>query len=243
MRKSLITMILLSFIAYAFVKHQKKIDFQTKIEDTPTYQFVKEAASYVETLSADPPHINKDDPILKDDDSAEVNKASPPSPATKGKKITNVLGNVFYNILHTPKGQELLEKVLSNQYYNYNDKRINPYSNNSAVEVLQGDGIAAECGDIVQAHYILRLVNGQIIENTINSNQPKTFRIGDHQVIRGLEYAVMGMKVGGRKRIVVPPKNAYKKGKFSKGLIAGNEFVTIDVELRDIKPLFPDWQK
>ena len=50
------------------------------------------------------------------------------------------------------------------------------------------------------------------------------------------------MKKDGRRRLVVPPKLAYTDPKISKGLIAGNEFVTIDIELLEIKPALKDWQ-
>lgn len=248
MRKHLITILIISFIAYAFTKHQKKLNLNTKIEDIPTYKFVQEAKSYIQALTVDPPNTNKEEPILNEISSAQKSFGYDDASNQSKKKsdthqnVNNALGNIAYNIIHTPKGQELLEKILNNQSYNYNGKIMNPYSNNSAIDILKGEGDKVECGDTVQVNYVLRLVNGQEIENTIKSGQSIAFRVGEQQVIKGLEYAVMGMQKGGRKRLVVSPKNAYKKSKLSKGLIAGNEFVTIDVELLDIEPLFKNWR-
>ena len=256
MRKNIITILIVIFVAYAFIKHQKQLVLNTKIDDNPTYQFVKKAQSYLEVLSTDPP-TNKNRPILQKnipteevkytDKATAVSLPIPPNHSNKENKkisdVNNKMNNIIYNVIHTPEGQQLLEKILNNQPNSIKQSQeINPYHNNSSIELLQGEGNSAECGDTIKAHYIIRLVNGQEIENTYKSGELATFRIGEQQVIKGLEYAAMGMKKGGRKRLVVPPKSAYNKQKFSKGLVAGNEFVTIDVGIFDVNPLFKGWQ-
>lgn len=254
MRKHIITILIVLFAAYAFINNKNKLSIKTSITESPTYKFVEEAKSYIEVLSKDPSTTSlkgKSDPILQGQQPTESAKKAKTSPSKYKKEedkvadVNNKLSNIIYNVMHTAKGQELLEKVLLNPpIYDENKKDKtppNPYHNNSVIDVIYGDGEPAECGDTVKAHYIIRLVSGQEIENTYKLEKPAEFRIGEQQVIKGLEYAVIGMKKDGHRRLVVPPKMAYSN-KFSKALIAGNEFVTIDVELLEIKPLMKNWQ-
>lgn len=255
MRKHFITIFIIIFALYAFINNPKKLSTQSSITETPTYKFLEEAKSYLEVLLEDPPSTSlkgKDSPIIENQQPPKkiklARKKYQKKDKTSKKQISdtnNKLSNILYNILHTAKGQELLEKILLNPpIYNdsQNNTKPNPYHNNSSIDITQGDGEPAECGDTIKAHYIIRLVSGQEIENTYKSDAASTFRIGDQQVIKGLEYAVIGMKKEGTRRIIIPPKIAYKQDKRIKGLVAGNEFVTIDVEVLNIKPLFKDWQ-
>jgi len=160
-------------------------------------------------------------------------------PADTTKWLEEKIVNVADNLLHTPQGQELLEKFLLNKdplpaNVKPDAKPKDPHHNNSTVNINEGKGKPVQCGDLVTAHYSIRLVSGQEVETTYESDEPLTFQVGNQQVIKGLEYALLGMKVEGRRRVVVPPKLAYNKSKLSRGLIAGNEFVTIDVELLKI---------
>ena len=158
--------------------------------------------------------------------------------------IQNKVFNVIYNVLHTSQGRELLEKLLLSPPANAGSSEAeeNPYRNNSKIDILEGEGDPAGCGDIVTAQYIIRLVSGQEVENTYKNNKAATFQLGDQKVIKGLEYAIIGMKKHGRRRLVIPPSLAYDKSKFSRGLVANNEFVTLDIELLDIKPSIDNWQ-
>src|SRR3989338_8310186 len=70
-------------------------------------------------------------------------------------------------------------------------------------------------GSFVSIHYIGKLADGTIFETT-NKN-PLRFVVGEHAVIRGLEEGVIGMKIGDKKRIIIPPEKAY--GKFHKDIV------------------------
>lgn len=268
MRKRFITILIVAFAIYAFMNSSKHLSIKTSITEAPAYKFLEDAKSYIEVLSEDPPSTalqGKDKPIIDEEHSVELpenrlktkpknrkNNQSSSTIISKSKKpdqqiseINNKLSNILYNVIHTDKGQELLERVLFNPpIYNdtNNTQEPNPYHNNSSIDIIQGSGEQAECGDTITAHYIIRLVSGQEIENTYKSGKPSTFILGNRQVIKGLEHAVIGMKKEGIRRLVAPPKMAYQNEKRAKGLVAGNEFVTIDVEVLDIQPLFKDWQ-
>lgn len=181
---------------------------------------------------------NKDAPILQNKTTSEAQRLSKPK-LDKNNNIDatqNKIYNFLYNVLHTEKGQELLNKILFTP--NNADKnssgsgKLNPYHNNSILNVIDGEGAAVRCGDNVTVKYTTRLVSGQVIENASN---PKTFQVGNGDVIKGVEYAVIGMKKGGIRRLIVPPRLAYLEEKFSKNLVAENEFITIDIELVELK--------
>ncbi len=181
--------------------------------------------------------------------SASAANSIPPPPLkelSENEKLNffqNKLFNVIYNVLHTTQGKELVEKLLLNPPANADpSEEENLYRNNSKLDVFEGEGEPAGCGDIVTTQYIIRLVSGQEVENTYKLNKPTTFQLGDQKVIKGLEYAIIGMKKDGRRRLVIPPKLAYNESDFSRGVVANNEFVTLDVELIDIKPSIDNWQ-
>ena len=172
---------------------------------------------------------------------------SPQKGSTDFGIVQNKIYNALYNALQTKPGKELLERFLTTPREEVNSEtktsEPNPYNNNSLLEVIEGEGKEAECGDIATVHYITRLVNGQEIENTRLNNKPRTFQIGDRKVIKGIEYAILGMKKAGIRRLIIPPRLAYNSAEFSKNLVSDNEFVTIDIELIDLKFALEDWTK
>lgn len=141
------------------------------------------------------------------------------------------------NLLHTEQGRTLLEKFLTNSAPETTplikeQKGKELYRNNSVIDINIGQGAIVECGDTVSVNYTTRLVNGQVIENNNDNKQPFIFQVGDKKVIKGLEYAVLGMKENGQRRLVIPPQMGYSK--ISSYAFAGNEFVTLDVELLNV---------
>lgn len=73
-------------------------------------------------------------------------------------------------------------------------------------EVLEkGSGPFAEPGDMVLIHETTQLADSTIITDTWEMNSPIRFLLGGNQVIEGLDEAVTGMRVGERRKLVVPP--------------------------------------
>jgi len=64
-------------------------------------------------------------------------------------------------------------------------------------------------GSTVTVLYVGRLTNGTVFDDAFARNQPIQFRIGANQVIPGFEQGIVGMRVGGRRRITIPPDLAY----------------------------------
>jgi peptidylprolyl isomerase len=75
----------------------------------------------------------------------------------------------------------------------------------------------AKSGDTVKVHYTGKLQDGEIFDTSVGAN-PLEFTIGSGELIEGFESSVLGMEVGTKKTIEVPPENAY--GKHSEELVA-----------------------
>ncbi|HEX6368233.1 MAG TPA: FKBP-type peptidyl-prolyl cis-trans isomerase [Longimicrobium sp.] len=96
-----------------------------------------------------------------------------------------------------------------------------------------GEGREARAGDTVFVHYTGTLQNGSKFDSSRASGQPLQFSLGAGQVIRGWDEGVAGMKVGGRRTLVIPPDLAY--GTRGIGPIPPNSTLVFDVELMDVR--------
>lgn len=99
-------------------------------------------------------------------------------------------------------------------------------------ETTVGSGPLAVAGDVVTVHYVGSLTNGTQFDNSYTSNRPLTFQLGAGQVIPGFEQGVVGMRVGGKRRVTIPPSLAY--GSQGNGPIPPNATLVFDVELVSI---------
>ncbi len=77
-------------------------------------------------------------------------------------------------------------------------------------EVWEGDGPEAKAGDVVEVHYVgVAYSTGEEFDASWNRGAPLSFKLGVGQVIAGWDQGVQGMKVGGRRQLVIPPGLAY----------------------------------
>jgi peptidylprolyl isomerase len=85
-----------------------------------------------------------------------------------------------------------------------------PPSDLEVTEIAAGDGVEATPGSTVQVHYVgVAHSTGEEFDASYNRGEPLAFRLGTGQVIEGWDRGVTGMKVGGRRRLVIPPHLAY----------------------------------
>lgn len=78
------------------------------------------------------------------------------------------------------------------------------------VDEIDGDGTEAAAGMTVSAHYVgVAFSTGEEFDASWNRGQPLSFRLGTGQVIQGWDQGIQGMKVGGRRKIVIPPHLGY----------------------------------
>jgi peptidylprolyl isomerase len=77
-------------------------------------------------------------------------------------------------------------------------------------DVWEGTGPEAKAGDRVQVHYVgVAYSTGEEFDASWNRGEPLEFQLGVGQVIAGWDQGVQGMKVGGRRQLVIPPDMAY----------------------------------
>ena len=77
-------------------------------------------------------------------------------------------------------------------------------------EVWEGKGAEAKAGDMVQVHYVgVAFSTGEQFDASWDRGDPLEFRLGVGQVIAGWDQGVQGMKVGGRRQLIIPPGLAY----------------------------------
>jgi len=77
-------------------------------------------------------------------------------------------------------------------------------------DLVEGDGEEAQAGRTVEVHYVgVSHETGEEFDASYNRGEPLKFRLGVGQVIEGWDSGVQGMKVGGRRQLVIPPHLAY----------------------------------
>ena len=100
-------------------------------------------------------------------------------------------------------------------------------------ELSVGDGAEAAAGQTVVVHYRGTLENGKQFDASYDRVTPFSFPLGAGRVIKGWDEGVVGMKVGGKRKLVIPPDLAYGS-RGAGGVIPPNATLTFEVELLDI---------
>ncbi|MGA4668653.1 FKBP-type peptidyl-prolyl cis-trans isomerase [Propionibacteriaceae bacterium Y1923] len=90
-------------------------------------------------------------------------------------------------------------------------------------DLIEGDGPVAEAGHTVDVHYVgVAYSTGEEFDASYNRGAPLSFPLGAGRVIQGWDQGVQGMKVGGRRQLVIPPHLAYGD-RGAGGVIKGGE--------------------
>ena len=101
-----------------------------------------------------------------------------------------------------------------------------------------GDGATATPGNKVSVHYTGWLYNnaakGAKFDSSVDRGQPFQFTLGAHQVIAGWDEGVAGMKVGGKRTLIIPPELGYG-ARGAGGVIPPNATLMFDVELLGVQ--------
>jgi len=131
---------------------------------------------------------------------------SAPSSATKNVQATNVAG--------VDSGSTLTSSGLITQ------------------DISVGNGDAVKSGDKISVNYIGMLTDGSKFDSSYDRGQPIEFTVGSGQLIKGFDEGVIGMKVGGKRKLTIPPELGY--GSQQVGSIAPNSTIVFQVELMKI---------
>ena len=97
-----------------------------------------------------------------------------------------------------------------------------------------GDGVEALAGKLVTVHYTGRLTDGTKFDSSVDRNQPFRFMLGVGQVIKGWDDGVQGMKVGGKRTLIIPSNMAYGE-RGAGAVIPPNATLEFDVELISVE--------
>lgn len=99
-------------------------------------------------------------------------------------------------------------------------------------DTQEGTGVAIKDGDTVSVHYTGKLTNGEKFDSSLDRNEPFSFTVGGGQVIKGWDEGLVGMKVGGKRTLTIPPEKGY--GARAQGPIPASSTLIFDIELLKI---------
>jgi peptidylprolyl isomerase len=102
-------------------------------------------------------------------------------------------------------------------------------------DLVVGEGDEAAAGQVVEVHYVgVSWKNGEQFDASWDRGDTFKFKLGKGQVIQGWDEGVAGMRVGGRRRITIPPHMAYGK-RGAGGVIGPDETLVFVVDLIGVR--------
>jgi FKBP-type peptidyl-prolyl isomerase-like protein len=131
-------------------------------------------------------------------------------------------------------GPWVLSLVAAYGIYHYLTRTKGPQiSGLQIIDDVVGTGASPAQGKTVVVHYTGKLQDGTVFDSSRDRNQPLEFPIGVGRVIKGWDEGVMSMKVGGKRKLIIPPELGY--GARAAGKIPPNSTLIFDVELLGVK--------
>ena len=101
-------------------------------------------------------------------------------------------------------------------------------------DIVVGDGETAQSGKTARVHYTGWLENGNKFDSSTDRNEPFSFHLGQREVIQGWDVGVEGMKVGGIRKLTIPPHMAYGT-RGAGGVIPPNATLVFEIELLAVR--------
>ena len=109
-------------------------------------------------------------------------------------------------------------------------KEVTTSSGLQYIDLKVGTGATAQAGQTVSVHYTGWLENGKKFDSSVDRGQPFSFPLGAGRVIKGWDEGVQGMKVGGKRKVIIPSNLGYG-ARGAGGVILPNATLIFEVEL------------
>ncbi len=104
----------------------------------------------------------------------------------------------------------------------------------SIEEIAPGAGAEAKDGDMVEIHYVGTFPDGKKFDSSRDRGQTFSFKLGAGQVIKGFDMGVLGMKVGGKRKVTIPPELGYG-ARGAGSAVPPNSTLVFEIELISVK--------
>lgn len=114
------------------------------------------------------------------------------------------------------------------------DKMVTTPSGLQYEDIVPGSGASPSAGKKVIVHYTGWLTDGKKFDSSVDRNQPFSFQIGAGEVIKGWDEGVMSMKIGGKRKLIIPASLGYGAAGAG-GVIPANATLVFEVILLDIR--------
>lgn len=138
-----------------------------------------------------------------------------------------VISGVYFIVINPKLGKSVIQNIAPGKSFDVQGVKV---------EVLkQGSGVESKKGEAVTLHYVGMLAaDGKKFDSSIERNAPFTFVVGEDRVIKGFDLGILGMKVGEKRKLTIPPELAYGSTAFLE--IPANSTLIYEVELLQINP-------
>jgi len=156
--------------------------------------------------------------------------------------VIGIIGSIIYILLRKPDSTGTLADAVKTAQVE-KDKPVaesttkQDSTTNKNMDTNTKETLSAKNGDTLVMNYTGRLTNGTVFDSNIDPKfkhvQPFEFKLGAGQVIAGWDEGLLGMKIGEKKTLTIPPEKGYGAG--GQGPIPPNSTLIFDVELVGIK--------